>query len=117
MSLFWSTFLIIFIAEIADKSRVVGLFLATLYRNPWPIFWGMTLGYALLDGIAVLLGATLSIHVPSRWIQIGSSIIFISLGVVSFLVGENVEEKGRNWIRKIERWGPFLVSFIAISLS
>lgn len=80
MNAFWTTFSLIFITEIADKSRIVGLLLATTYRAPWSIFFGMTLGYALLEGIAVALGGMVPAFVSQAWISKAAGIIFILIG-------------------------------------
>ncbi len=117
MSVFWSTFFLIFIAEIADKSRLAGILLATTYRAPWAVFWGMTLGYILLDGLAVLLGGLLSSYIPVFWVKAGAAVLFIVLGVVSLRWGGRIEEEGKNWLSKVEKWGPFIVSFLAIGIS
>lgn len=117
MSIFWSTFTLIFVAEIADKSRVVGLLLATTYRAPWRVFWGMTLGYALLEGIAVAVGGALPGLIPTKWLEPGAGLLFIVLGVAALALGEEAEEHGRRWLAKVERWGPFVVSFLAIAVS
>ena len=117
MGLFWSTFFLMLAAEIADKSRIAGFLLATTYRAPWAIFWGMTLGYALLDGIAVVVGETLSSYISPYWLKLASSLIFMGLGVMSFFIGEHVEEQGRKWLDRMKNQGPFFVSFLAIGLS
>lgn len=117
MTAFWTAFSLILVTEIADKSRVAGLLLVTTYRAPWPIFFGMTLGYALLEGIAVFLGGMIPVWVPQEWISKVVGALFIAIGAAAFFLGEETERRARGWLGKIEAWGPFLVSFIAISIS
>ncbi len=114
---FWTAFYLILFTEIGDKSRVAGLLLSTTFRAPWAVFWGMTLGYGLLEGIAVALGGIVGEVVPRQWIQIGTGVLFILLGVVTLLWAEEAEEHATRWLGKLKKWGPFLVSFAAIGLS
>jgi len=56
MVLFWSTFFLIFCTEIVDKSRLAGFLLSTTYQAPVSVFFGMTLGYIVIDALAVMVG-------------------------------------------------------------
>jgi Ca2+/H+ antiporter, TMEM165/GDT1 family len=115
MPIFFSTFILIFLTELADKSRLAGLFLVSLYRAPWPIFWGMTIGYAVLEALAVTVGGAVPHFVAGRWISLGAGILFLISGSAVFLFGEKAEEKANQWMGKFKKWGPFLLSFVAIA--
>lgn len=112
MIAFWTAFSLILVTEIADKSRVAGLLLVTTYRAPWPIFFGMTLGYALLEGLAVFLGGMIPAWVPREWISRAAGALFITIGAAAFFLGEEAAERAKSWLGKVETWGPFLVSFL-----
>jgi putative Ca2+/H+ antiporter (TMEM165/GDT1 family) len=47
----------------------------------------MFLAFALLTGAAVLVGAKLFSRLPTKWLKIGTSALFIILGVISILTG------------------------------
>ena len=111
-SLAASTFALIFVNELADKSRVVGLLLAGTYRSPWPVFWGMTLAYAVLEGIAVLAGGWLHGSLSPRLIYLGAGLLFIGLGGAAFMMAEEAEEGAKSWLERVKEWGPFAVSFV-----
>ena len=114
-SLAASTFLVILVGELADKSRAVGLILAAAYRKPWPVFWGMTLAYAVLDGVAVLAGTWLHASLSPRLVCLGAGALFTGVGAAAFLWAEEAEEGARRWLEKAEAWGPFAVSFAAVA--
>ncbi|MBI5629889.1 MAG: TMEM165/GDT1 family protein [Elusimicrobia bacterium] len=117
MSVFWSAFGLILIAEIADKSRVAGLFLATSFRAPWSVFLGMSLAYALLEAVAVAAGGAMPFFVAPDRLRHGAGTLFILLGAAGILFGEKAEGHARNQLNKFRRWGPFAVSFMAVSLA
>lgn len=111
-SLAASTFALIFVNELADKSRVVGLLLAGTYRSPWPVFWGMTLAYAVLEAVAVLAGGWLHGSLTPRLVYLGAGLLFIGLGGAAFLLADEAEDGARGWLERVKGWGPFAVSFV-----
>jgi Ca2+/H+ antiporter, TMEM165/GDT1 family len=117
MRVFFSAFGIVFLAELADKSRIVGLMLAATYRAPWRVFWGMTLGYVLLDGAAVAAGRFSGPYVSSSWLAFGVGLLFVAFGAAALLLPEGLEEQAKRGLGRLESWGPFAVSFIAIAAS
>ncbi len=116
-SVFGSTFVLIFLAELVDKSRLAGLVLAGTFRSRASVFWGMTAGYFLLDGIAVLAGGMMGSLIPEIWINRVAGSLFIIFGVAAWIWGDKAQAEGQKWIEKYRQWGPFWVSFLTISLT
>lgn len=112
-SLAASTFLLIFVNELADKSRIVGLLLAGAYRSRWPVFWGMTLAYVVLEGLAVLAGGWVGNAAPQRLVLMGAGLLFLGFGAAALYWAEDAEEGAKGWLEKVKGWGPFAVSFAA----
>lgn len=108
-----STFLLIFVNEIADKSRVVALLLIGTYRTRWPVFWGMTLAYAVTDLAAVLAGGWLHASLPERLVWMGSGLLFLGFGAAALFFADEAEEGAKGLLAKAQGWGPFVVSFAA----
>lgn len=117
MATFLTTFWLILVTEIADKSRIAGLVLMATFRAPYQIFFGMTLGYAVLEGVAVMVSRFFPMFIPILWVQFGVALLFIGVGLATWFTGEEAEDHARKWLSKIKHWGAFLVSFVAISLS
>lgn len=60
-----STFGLISLAEIGDKSQLVCMTLATRHRH-WPILLGAATAFLILNVLAVLFGAGVSSWIPER---------------------------------------------------
>jgi putative Ca2+/H+ antiporter (TMEM165/GDT1 family) len=71
-----STFSLIALAEIGDKSQLVCMTLAARHRH-WPVILGATLAFLILNLLAVLFGAGVAAWVPER----------VMAGVVALLFG------------------------------
>lgn len=117
MKLVLSTFALIFVAELADKSRLVGLMLVASFRRPWPVFIGMTLGFLVLDGAAVVLGARLAGLARPDWLRWAAGAAFILAGAASLGLPEDAHEQAGTRLEKWKAWGPLAVSFVAVSAS
>jgi putative Ca2+/H+ antiporter (TMEM165/GDT1 family) len=82
-----STFALVFLAELGDKTQVATLSLAASGRSRLPVFFGAASALIATSGLAVLLGEGLARAVPGVWIKRLAGLAFIVLGVV-FLVRE-----------------------------
>jgi len=71
-----STFALIALAEIGDKSQLVCVTLAARHRH-WPVILGATLAFVILNALAVVFGAGVAAWMPER----------LTAGVVSVLFG------------------------------
>ena len=110
---FLSTFGLIFLAELGDKTQLTTMTLATRY--PWKtIFIGVAAAFALLNLGAVLVGKALFALVPAFWVQIASGCLFVFFGVKTLLSvqGADAPAKGEAAAR-----GPFVTAFSMIVLA
>jgi Ca2+/H+ antiporter, TMEM165/GDT1 family len=90
IKLFWSTFGLIFLAEIGDKTQLATLSLAAGAKSRWIVFAGAATGLVLTSLLAVLGGDLVSRCVPSSWIRRGAGVMFLLLGALYlFGVGED----------------------------
>ncbi len=76
LSIFLSTFTLIALAEIGDKSQLVCMTLAARHRH-WPVILGATTAFLVLNTLAVLFGAGVAAWVPER----------VTAGLVAVLFG------------------------------
>jgi putative Ca2+/H+ antiporter (TMEM165/GDT1 family) len=79
VSLF-SSFTLIGLAEIGDKSQLVCMTLAARYR-PWPVLLGAIVAFALLNIIAVAFGAAAAHWLPDTVVLAAVGILFVLFGV------------------------------------
>ncbi|MFQ6137278.1 MAG: TMEM165/GDT1 family protein [Candidatus Hydrothermarchaeales archaeon] len=110
-----ATVILILLSEIADKTQLVILGIALRYKSPFKVSSGALLAHALMDGIAIIIGAYLGFSIPATPIKILVGIIFILLGLWSltkiYLKREEREEK------EITTIDPLMASFSLVLLS
>ncbi|MGF1644100.1 MAG: TMEM165/GDT1 family protein [Thiotrichales bacterium] len=75
-SIILSSFGLLFLAEMGDKSQLMAMTLAHRYRV-WPVIGGVFLAFAALNLLAVLLGAVLFRYVPQRLVLIVAGVLFL----------------------------------------
>jgi rubrerythrin len=81
--LFASTFLMIFLAELGDKTQLAAMAqAATGAHARWVVFASATLALALSTLIAVLFGGELTKHVPERVIKTVAGGLFVVFGIL-----------------------------------
>lgn len=78
--LFVSTFGLIFVAELPDKTAFAALFLATCH-NPLAVFVGAAAAFVIQSLVAVIFGSVLSI-LPPAFVHIGAGILFLVFAVL-----------------------------------
>ena len=71
--------------ELGDKTQFAVVALASQY-DQMMVFLGMMLAFVLVTGLGVVLGATLLKRLPTRYLRVGSSALFLLFGV-AFLIG------------------------------
>jgi Ca2+/H+ antiporter, TMEM165/GDT1 family len=80
-----TTFGLIFVAEMGDKTQLAAMTLAAQKKAPWAVFIGASLALACVSAIGVLVGSVLSQYVPLEWIKRASAVAFIIIGVLILL--------------------------------
>jgi putative Ca2+/H+ antiporter (TMEM165/GDT1 family) len=76
LSISLSTFVLIALAEVGDKSQLVCMTLAARHRH-WPVMLGATTAFLILNALAVLFGAGVAAWLPER----------VTAGLVAMLFG------------------------------
>jgi putative Ca2+/H+ antiporter (TMEM165/GDT1 family) len=89
-----STFGIIALAELGDKTQLTAITLCCK-QKPLSVFLGTVLALILVNGIGVLIGEALAALLPIYWIGIGAGIIFIMFGLYTLLTKDAKEMKPR----------------------
>ena len=90
LSTLLSTFGLIFLAELGDKTQLTAMALALRY--PWTrIFIGIAAAFTVLNMAAVLVGRVLFMVLPLFWVTLISALLFLYFGS-STLKNSCVEE-------------------------
>jgi Ca2+/H+ antiporter, TMEM165/GDT1 family len=112
MNAFWLSLVMIFLAELGDKTQLVALTMATRYNAKivlWGIFWSTLAVHVVSAGIGWFMGGLL----PTDWIKFIAGLAFIGFGFWT-LRGDSLDEEECN-ARKIV--SPFWLIFITFFLA
>jgi putative Ca2+/H+ antiporter (TMEM165/GDT1 family) len=80
LDLFISTFALIFVAELPDKTAFAALFLATCHK-PFAIFLGAAAAFLVQSFVAVAFGSLLN-FLPPQFVHIIAGILFLVFAVI-----------------------------------
>ena len=77
-----TSFLLISIMELGDKTQFAVIALAADYGAPLQVFIGIMLAFTLLTALAAGLGSFICRYVSSQYVKIGAALIFIIFGLI-----------------------------------
>ena len=80
-----TTFVIIFLAEMGDKTQLAAMTMAANTKKPWAVFIGASLALAAVSALGVLVGSVVGDYVPLEWIKRVAALAFIAIGVLMLL--------------------------------
>jgi putative Ca2+/H+ antiporter (TMEM165/GDT1 family) len=86
--IFLTTFGMIFLAELGDKTQLATLAFAGESRSPLSVFLGSAGALVVTSLLAVTLGGAISRFVPANYMKIGAGVLFIILGLWMLLLPE-----------------------------
>lgn len=70
-----------FVAELGDKTQLAALSLAARFDSYVLVWAGATLGMAVANLAALLVGRWLGKRLPERWVSVASALLFLGFGV------------------------------------
>lgn len=76
--LFFSTFLMIFLAELGDKTQLTAM--ARSVAGRWTVFFAASAALVVSTLLAVLFGSVLSKVVPEVYIRVAAAVVFLLFG-------------------------------------
>lgn len=77
-----TTLIAVFFAELADKTQVVGIAMASKSGRPLSVWLGSVSAYIIVTAISVLLGAILGKYIRPELVRYTASILFIIAGLL-----------------------------------
>jgi Ca2+/H+ antiporter, TMEM165/GDT1 family len=84
---FWSTFALIAVMELGDKTQLSVIALSAEYGEPALVLVGAVLAFTVVTLAGVLIGAEIGKRVPARYIKLGGAAIFIVFGLIFLAQG------------------------------
>jgi Ca2+/H+ antiporter, TMEM165/GDT1 family len=118
LELFVSTFVLITLAEMPDKTAIAILLMATR-KNPYAIFIGVAFAFLVQTLVAVLFGHFLSL-LPPYVVKVGGALMFLVFAYLMWKDRNSIEEPGgaahggggrAGFLKTV--WSSFIVIFIA----
>ena len=83
--IFLTTFGVIFLAEMGDKTQLAAMTMAAQSTRPWAVFIGSALALTAVSAIGVVVGSVVGNYFPLVWIKRAAAIAFIVIGVLILL--------------------------------
>lgn len=108
--LFFSTFALVFLAELGDKTQLTAFAASAGQKSPWPAFFGASLALVLSTFIAVFAGSFITRFVPERYLKIGAAVLFLIFG--SILLISNLKPQAEESVGETQLREGVLVSFV-----
>jgi putative Ca2+/H+ antiporter (TMEM165/GDT1 family) len=119
LGVIFTAFIVVFPAELPDKTMVASIVLSTKYHHPWAVWAGATAAFAIQVTIAVFFGRLLT-ALPQRPVQLAVAALFAIGAVVLFREGSKVEDVTDDESSTMKPIGPFAIvwrSFVVVFLA
>jgi putative Ca2+/H+ antiporter (TMEM165/GDT1 family) len=101
-----SSFVVVALAEMGDKTQLIAFSLASRYRRPWPIMLGILLATIFNHGLASSVGAFIAQRMPESLLAWILGLGFIAFGVWTLFPDRAGEVGGSR------AWGPLVATTI-----
>ncbi|OGX22809.1 MAG: hypothetical protein A3K54_04630 [Omnitrophica WOR_2 bacterium RBG_13_44_8] len=79
-----TTFGLLFIAELGDKTQLAVISLTAKHKTPWAIFIGASLAMVTVTALGVIFGEAITKLIPSNILEKTSAGFFILIGILMF---------------------------------
>ena len=80
-----TTFGVIFLAEMGDKTQLAAMTMAAETKKPWAVFIAASLALTCVSAVGVVVGGALGHYLPLIWIKRAAAIAFIAIGLLILL--------------------------------
>jgi Ca2+/H+ antiporter, TMEM165/GDT1 family len=99
-----SSFTLVAVAEMGDKTQLLAFALASRFRRPWPVLAGILVATIANHALASLVGAWISAHLQPRLMAAILAVTFVAFGLWTLRPDQADEDQ------KPSRFGPFLTT-------
>lgn len=82
--IFLATFTAVFVAELADKTQLVGIGMSAKSGKPLSVWLGSVSAYIIITAVSVLIGATLVKFIKPELIRYAGASLFVVIGILMF---------------------------------
>lgn len=82
MKVIWLAFATIFVAELGDKTQLAVLAMKSKGWSSFEVFLGAMIAFAVLTGLALLVGEWLNANLPTELIERIAAAGFVVIGIL-----------------------------------
>jgi putative Ca2+/H+ antiporter (TMEM165/GDT1 family) len=107
----WTSFAVVALAEMGDKTQLIALALASRYRRPWTILGGILVATIVNHALAATVGVRLAAALPPGWLP-----WIVGLGFVAFGAWTLVPDRADARTTPAA-WGPLLTTVVVFFLA
>lgn len=104
------------LAEMGDKTQLLAFLLASRFKKPWPIFWGILIATILNHSLAGMLGAFVSTTFSPETIKWGLVISFLAMALW-ILIPDKEDTSELDKANSFNRFGVFGITLVAFFLA
>ncbi|HEX8998488.1 MAG TPA: TMEM165/GDT1 family protein [Blastocatellia bacterium] len=79
---FLTTFGLIFLAEMGDKTQLAAITMAAQTKQPFTVFLGASLALAAVSLIGVVLGSVMANYINAEYLHKAAAVAFIAIGIL-----------------------------------
>ncbi|TMR98835.1 TMEM165/GDT1 family protein [Nonomuraea basaltis] len=94
MEAFWISLVVIFVAELGDKSQLMAMTFATRFKT-WPVLLGITIATTVVHLLSVAVGGLVGDALPTTAISVVAGVAFLGFAVWTLRGDELTEEESR----------------------
>jgi Ca2+/H+ antiporter, TMEM165/GDT1 family len=107
----WSSFVVVALAEMGDKTQLLALTLASRYRRPWTVMLGILIATLVNHALASSIGVRAADMLPPSWLA-----WIVGLGFIAFAFWVLVPDRVGSPATP-SRWGPFLTTAVVFFIA
>ncbi|MBF0310098.1 MAG: TMEM165/GDT1 family protein [Magnetococcales bacterium] len=111
-----TSFGLIFLAELGDKTQLVCMTLAARHRAR-PVLFGAIASFVVLNTLAVVFGAGLAKMIPERVLAGAVAVLFAVFGILSLRAKEEEAAEEGEEVQEKAGHGIFITTFLMIFLA
>jgi len=77
-----TTFGMLFLAELGDKTQLLVFTLSSQHRAPWAVFLGASVALSAVSLLGAFVGGLVGELLPTKHVQLGAGILFVAVGAL-----------------------------------
>ncbi|MEE9425106.1 MAG: TMEM165/GDT1 family protein [Methylococcales bacterium] len=108
------TVILVFLAEIGDKSQIVCMTLAARHRG-LPVLLGAVIAFAVLNLLAVIFGVFVAHVIPEIYVAVIVAMLFLLFGLQSLFFGQ--EDSNQDEAPKLSSHSLLITAFLMIFIA